>query len=268
MFMKEIRLANKILATLIKDRMQYPGRLLVDTVGVIARCGVLLALYWYVFRLNGGTVKGATFQFIAWSIFFYFSFSVLRLRDISRLIMQDVQTGNVETLFSKPISYILYRIWWQIGLGAYSFLVITIVGVLVLGLMIGFPATMTSAIFLPTLALTFLGASVLSLLVYGVIGLLAFWIEDVNPVFWIVDKAVMILGGSYLPIALFPDFLYKAALYSPFGASQFVTHTVYESWQNNWYQLVGIQFFWIIVFVLLVGFMFKAARKKVSVNGG
>ncbi len=241
--MKGIRLAKKIIKTLIKDCLHYPSRLIIDTFGVIARCGVLLILYWYIFKINNGVISGTTFVFAAWSIFFYFSFSVLRLRDISRLMMQDIQSGNVEVLFSKPISYLFYRIWWQIGSGLYSFVVITTLAVIALGFIIGFPETMTIGIFIPTLILTFVCASILSLLLYSVVGLLSFWIEDINPVFWIVDKAVMILGGSYLPVALFPAFMYKIALYSPFGAAQFVTHTVYESWQNNWYQLVGIQLF-------------------------
>ena len=266
--MKEIRLATKILKTLVKDRIQYPDRLVMDTIVIIARCGILLILYWYVFRLNNGVINGTTFLFAAWSIFFYFSFSVLRLRDISRAIMQDVQTGNVEVLFSKPISYLSYRMWWQVGSGLYSFAVITILAVIALALIIGFPGTMTISIFIPTLVLTFICGSILSLFLYLIVGLLSFWIEDINPVFWIVDKAVMILGGSYLPIALFPAFMYKIALYSPFGASQFITHTVYESWQTNWYQLVGIQLFWIVLLGLIIYFMFERAKQKVSVNGG
>ena len=266
--MKEIRLATKILKTLVKDRIQYPDRLVMDTIVIIARCGILLILYWYVFRLNNGVINGTTFLFAAWSIFFYFSFSVLRLRDISRAIMQDIQTGNVEVLFSKPISYLSYRMWWQVGSGLYSFAVITILAVIALALIIGFPGTMTISIFIPTLVLTFICGSILSLFLYLIVGLLSFWIEDINPVFWIVDKAVMILGGSYLPIALFPAFMYKIALYSPFGASQFITHTVYESWQTNWYQLVGIQLFWIVLLGLIIYFMFERAKQKVSVNGG
>ena len=266
--MKEIRLAAKILKTLVKDRIQYPGRLIVDTVGIFARCGVLLILYSFVYRLNNGVINGTTFLYAAWSIFFYFSFSVLRLRDISRAIMQDVQTGNVEVLFSKPISYLSYRMWWQIGSGIYPFAVITIVTTIALALIIGLPPTMAIGIFIPTLFLTFVCGVILSLLLYSIVGLLSFWIEDVNPVFWIVDKAVMILGGSYLPVALFPAFMYQAALYSPFGASQFVTHTVYQSWQTDWYQLVGIQLFWIVLLGLIVYFMFERAKRNVSVNGG
>ncbi|MFH1838369.1 MAG: ABC-2 family transporter protein [Candidatus Kuenenbacteria bacterium] len=266
--MKEIRLATKIIKTLIKDCVQYPNRLIVDTIAIIARCGILLILYWYVFKLRNGIINDTTFLFVAWSIFFYFSFSILRLRDISREIMKDVQTGNIETLFSKPISYLLYRMWWQIGSGIYSFVVITILATIVLFFIIGLPSTMTIGIFIPTLILTFICGVILSLFLYTIVGLLSFWIEDITPIYWIVDKAVMILGGSYLPVALFPDFMFKIALWSPFGASQFVTHTVYKTWQTNWYQLIGIQLFWIILLGLIIYFMFKKAKKKVSVNGG
>jgi hypothetical protein len=58
------------------------------------------------------------------------------------------------------------------------------------------------------------------------------------------------------------------ARYSPFGASQFITHTVYESWATSWLMLIGVQVFWILVFALIVSSMFERARKKVSVNGG
>lgn len=266
--MKEIRLVIKILKTLIKDSFHYPGRFVADTIVVIARCGVLLVLYWYVFKLNNGIINGTTFLFSAWSIFFYFSLSTLKLRQISKLISQDVQSGNIEILFSKPVSYLFYRMWWQVGSGLYSFVMITILAVVTLYFIIGFPPTMFIGIFIPTLIVTFVLSCILSLFLYSIVGLLSFWIEDSNPVFWMVDKTIMILGGSYLPIALFPSFMYKIALYSPFGASQFVTHTVYESWQTHWYQLIGIQIFWIIITGLMVYLIFRKAKQKVSVNGG
>src|SRR3989338_11501104 len=120
--MKELRLASKIVTTLVKDRLHYPDRLIVDTLTTIGRCGILLLLYWYVFNLRGGTIQNTTFIFAAWSMFFYFMFSVMRLRDIGRTIMQDVQSGAVEVLLNKPIFYISYRAWWQVGSGIYSFL--------------------------------------------------------------------------------------------------------------------------------------------------
>lgn len=266
--MKEIRLASKIIKTLIKDRIQYPGRLFADTTSIVARCGILLLLYAYVFKLNGGLINGVTFKVVAWSMFLYFSLMMLNLRSISRLITQDIISGNIEVLMVKPISYLFYRAWWQVGAGVYPFLITTILGVAILWWIVGVPQSMTVGLFAPTFLVTFLFAIVVSLLIYSIVGLLSFWMEDSTPVFWLVDKAVMILGGSYLPIALFPNLMYKVALYSPFGASAFVTHTVSDSWVLIWYKLVGIQMFWILVLGLCVYFMYLRAVKKVSVNGG
>jgi ABC-2 type transport system permease protein len=266
--MKELRLARKLIVTLVKDRVHYPGRLVVDMATMVARYGVLLLLYGYVFKLNGGHIGSTTFQVAAWSMFFYFSFSIFRLRYIAYAIRDDVRSGAIEILLSKPVSYLWYRIWSQVGAGLYPFLVIGTLGVTALALIVGVPTSMTAGIFFPTFALVALGGVLLSLFLYSAVGLLAFWIEEIDPVYWIVDKAVMILGGSYLPVVLFPNFLYQLARWSPFGASQFITHTVYESWQADSLVFIGIQFFWMFVFGAIIYFMFARAKGRISVNGG
>src|SRR3989344_6130407 len=85
-YMKEIRLAKKIITTLVKDRIQYPGRLFADTASIAARCGILLLLYAYVFKLNDGVVNGATFAVVAWSMFFllfFFGIGASRYRAVN-----------------------------------------------------------------------------------------------------------------------------------------------------------------------------------------
>lgn len=266
--MKQIRLASKIVSTLVKDRVHYPVRLLADVLIVTARCGILLVLYWYVFNLKGGEVNGTTYAFVAWSMFFYFAYHMMTIRNVARVIMEDVQSGRVETIFSKPISYLFYRFWWQIGNGLFPTIFITVVGSALLWITVGIPETMTAPLFLPSVALIVFLSTILSLVLYSIVGLLAFWIEDINPLFWIIDKSVVILGGSYLPIALFPPLMYQIAIWSPFGATQFITHTVYESWPSVWLKLASIQVMWIVILFLTIYFLFRAVQKRVSVNGG
>ncbi len=266
--MSLLRFEGNILKMTIKDRIQYPVRLVVDTFMVAVRFGILLVLYYYIFNLREGSIGGLTFQVVAWSMFFYFSFMTLRLRDLSIFIMQDVRSGTLEVLFSKPISYLKYKMWWQVGTGLYSFVVATVLGALALIFFVGVPASINSLFFLATFVLVFFLCVVLSLCIYAVIGLLAFWIEDIKPIYWIVDKSIMILGGSYLPVALFPKLMYEIAIWSPFGATQFVTHTAYESWSVDYQKLIGIQLMWVVIFGVLLYFLFRRAHKKVSVNGG
>jgi ABC-2 type transport system permease protein len=183
-------------------------------------------------------------------------------------MMADIQSGNVEVFMNRPVSYLFYKIWWTVGMGLYNFVFIGIFGFIFLFLLIGVPESMTIGIFIPTLFIELILTSVLSIIIYGIVGLFAFWIEDINPIFWIVDKFVMILGGSYLPVALFPVLMYKFAIYSPFGASMFITHTVYDSWRIEYYKLIGIQLIWIIILGTFLIWLFNKAKNKVSVNGG
>lgn len=266
--MKEIRIAIKIIQTLVKDSIHYPSRLYANMFIISARLGILLLLYSYVFKINGGTVNGVSFVVVAWSIFFYFIFLNFNLRRLSKFMSEDIQSGNIEMFLSKPISYLTYKVWWTFGFGFYNFLFIGTLGFIIMALIIGIPESMTIGLFIPTLLVEFILTSILTIIIYGIIGIIAFWVEDINPVYWIIDKFVMILGGSFLPIALFPDFLYKISIYSPFGASMFVSHMVYDSWQYSWYKFMGMQVFWIVVLGLFMIWLFKKAKNKVSVNGG
>ena len=123
-------------------------------------------------------------------------------------------------------------------------------------------------IFIPTFIITLFLGQVLGLLVYGTIGLLSFFIQDVRPVHWIVDKLVMILGGSYLPISMFPGFMKLIAFASPFGAINFATSTVYDTWNDEYIIRITLQLLWIIAFGLLIYYVYKKSKQKAMINGG
>ncbi len=266
--MRALRLGAKIVSTLFRDQVYYPSRLFAETLIAVARCGILLLLYSYVFKLNGGSVANLSFKVAAWSIFIYFAILPLRLREVGRMIMRDVQTGVVEILFARPISYLAFRFWWQVGTGLYAALIICIFGAVLMAIFVGFPESMRNALFIPSLILTFFLGCILTLLLYSIVGILSFWIEDVNPLYWIVDKAVMILGGAYLPIGMFPPFMQLLARYSPFGATYFASQTVYDDWSQRCLLTVMIQLFWVVTCGSTLMFLYGRARARLSVNGG
>ena len=78
----------------------------------------------------------------------------------------------------------------------------------------------------------------------------------------------MVLGGSYLPVALFPPFMKFLAFISPFGAINFTSSTVYSTWNNEFLIRILLQIVWIVVFGLLLVYVYKKAREKAMINGG
>ena len=251
----------------MKNQIQDRTNLLLDMFSMVSRCLIVFLLYAYVFELNGGSINGVDYPTTMWSMFIYFCIMLLGIRKVDRIIMDDVKSGNIELYMNKPTSYLTYSFLKIIGQGIFSFMFISIIGTIIMILFVGIP-NLDLKIFIPTFILSLVLGQLLGLMIYGIIGLMAFFMQDNRPIHWIVDKFVMILGGSYLPISMFPPVLKWIAFLSPFGAVNFATSTVYESWNNEYLMRLGLLVGWIIIFGLLINFVYKKSKKKAMINGG
>ena len=102
-----------------------------------------------------------------------------------------------------------------------------------------------------------------------IIGLLAFWFEEVNPFYLIYQKMVFVIGGMLIPVDFFPAWLQPLAKYSPFAFSSYwpaVTFVKF-SWARFFTCLAGQAFYIALLFGAAL-LLFKGARKKVQVQGG
>ena len=265
--MKKIKFALTIIKIFMKNQIQDRSNLLLDIFNMFSRCFVVFLLYAYIFDMNGGSINGVDYKTTMWSMFIYFCIMILNIRRLDTILMEDVKSGNIELYMNKPTSYITMNFMKTIGRGIFSFLLISIIGSIVMVLFIGIP-NLDLKIFIPTFAITLFLGQFLGLLIYGIIGLLSFFMQDIRPVHWIVDKFVMILGGSYLPISLFPPFLKALAYGSPFGAINFATSTVYESWSNEFLFRIALQVIWIIIFSFILNYVYLKTKEKAMINGG
>lgn len=265
--MKKIRFGLNVIKIIMKNQIQDKTNLLLDIFNMFSRCVIIFLLYAYVFKLNGGLINGVDYPTTMWSMFIYFCIMILNIRRLDSLIMQDVKSGNVELFMNKPTSYLSLSFLKIIGQGIFSFIFISLLGTAIMILFVGIP-NLDLKIFIPTFILSLVLGQILGLIIYGIIGLMAFFMQDNRPLHWIVDKFVMILGGSYLPISMFPPLLKWIAFLSPFGAINFATSTVYESWNSEYLIRLGLQVGWIIIFGLLLAFVYKKSKEKAMVNGG
>ena len=265
--MKKINFSLTVIKIFMKNQMQNKTYLMLDMFNMISRCLIVFLLYAYVFKISGGTIKGVDYTTTLWSMFIYFCIMTFNIRKIDTLIMNDVKSGNVEMFLNKPINYVVLNFYKVIGQGIYSFVIISLIGSILMILFVGIP-NLNLIVFIPTFIITIILGSILALIMYSIIGLLSFFMQDVRPIYWIADKLVMVLGGSYLPVALFPPFMKFFAFVSPFGAINFTSSTVYSSCENEFVIRILIQISWILVFGLLLVYVYKKSREKAMINGG
>ena len=265
--MNKIRFSLCVIKIYMKNQMQDRTNLLLDIFNMVSRCLVVFLLYAYIFKLSNGSINGVDYKTTMFSMFIYFCIMTFNLRNLDKIIMTEIKSGNVEIFLNKPVNYLLLSFLKVIGQGIYSFIFISILGSIIMFLTLGVP-NVDLIIFIPTFIITFILGQILALFIYGIIGVSAFFIQDNRPIHWIVDKFVMILGGSYLPISMFPSFMKLIAFISPFGAINFATSTVYSSWNNEFLIRLILQIIWIIITFLILRFMYYKAKIKAMINGG
>ncbi|MDD3340840.1 MAG: ABC transporter permease [Bacilli bacterium] len=265
--MKKVKFFCTVIKIFMKNQMQNKGYIFLDLFNMVSRCLVLFFLYSYIFHLQGGSIKGISYETTLWSMFIYFCIMTLNIRKIYKLIMDDVKSGNIEMFMNKPVSYIVLSFCKIIGQGIYSFLIVSVFGSIVMSLFVGFPEV-NLFLWIPSMFITVIFGQILALIIYSIIGILSLFMQDVRAIYWITDKFVMILGGSYLPISMFPIYLKVIAYMSPFGAINFASSTVYASWNNEFIIRILLQLGWIVLFGVLLKVIFNKAKQKAMINGG
>ena len=101
------------------------------------------------------------------------------------------------------------------------------------------------------------------------IGLSAFFVEDVSAFMWIYQKLAFIFGGMLIPLDFYPQWLQVLANALPFSsitygpARLFVTPTA-EFFIN----VMTLQIIWIVILALLLTFTYRRGVTYLTVNGG
>lgn len=266
--MKQIRISYFLFLSLLRDGSESYARYISELLILAVRVTFLISVYSLLYKVKGEENFPESLKAICYSMSLYFVYMSIAPRNISREIQNDIKTGKTQDFIVKPYNYILQTAVRNFSRGFVNFLLTFIITLTFLLIYFGPISNFKNFFFYPVFLISFLLSYILSFLIYEVLGFLAFWLEDVKPLFWVIDKFMMILGGSYFPVALFPTFLKNIAKWSPFGASQFITSIVYSNWKSLYVELFLIQMSWIIIFSLLLYMIYRLAEKNVATNGG
>jgi ABC-2 type transport system permease protein len=182
-------------------------------------------------------------------------------------ISEAVKAGDLAYTLARPLSYPFYQVANSLGNSAPRFVLNLLTAAAVVRLGMG-----RLAGDLPGL-LAFLGMAALALvldaLIAVLIGLLAFWIEEVMPAFWIYQKLLFTVGGLFLPLEMFPDWLQGAVRWLPFQFIAYVPARAFVAFEPG-FVLRGVagQVAYIVTLGALVALVWWRAQRRLVVHGG
>ena len=257
-----------IIKSEVMSTLQYIGNVFGNIAGFIIILIILFNLWNYLYSDPNELINGYSMNQMIWYVVITeLIWSIVGGRALVNKITDDVKSGGVAYKITKPYSYIGYFMSEQIG----SIIIKGFVYI-VIGLVIGIICTGTfpslgileALIFLVIFVLSF----IISILTLIAIGLVAFFIEDSKPLYWLYSKLILVLGTVF-PIEFFPKILQKILCFSPiyvinYGpAKMFVSFSYIESLKIFIAQLI-----YIIVSYGICKLLYEKGVKKINVNGG
>ena len=182
-------------------------------------------------------------------------------------IQEEVKDGSIAYTLIRPFSYIVYYFFQAMGQNLVKMGPMLLEAFVLASLFSGYLPGYFRAI--PFGIVLIVGGFAVVTCWQIIIGLLAFWFEEVSPFYWIVQKMIFIIGGMFFPIDFFPEWLSRISKASPFAFSAYwpAISIVNFSWDRFRICLYG-QFIYIVILLGLSFLLFRAAVKKVHVQGG
>jgi ABC-2 type transport system permease protein len=181
-------------------------------------------------------------------------------------IQEAIRRGDVVYRLGHPASYVTAEFAASLGVLAVRAPVLGLTAFLCAYVFTGWvPPAIAIAMVVP---FGLVAATLLTAL-HLWIGLLAFWLHDVSPVYWVWQKLMFILGGLMLPLALYPELIQRIAAFTPFpvllaGPASFVLENGSVA-PGALARNLGI---WSCLTGVAVSWTFRRATTAMTINGG
>jgi ABC-2 type transport system permease protein len=187
--------------------------------------------------------------------------------DGTRLIREKIREGTIATDLMKPISVPAY--FFSDGFGQtwlHALLVVPSVLFALLLVHIDVPSLPVLGFFLLSFALGYL----LNFFVNFVMNAIAFWTLETFAIQLIVRWVSDLLSGQIIPLTLFPGFFGRIVFALPFAAIYSTPLLIYVGviHPRDYARSLLVQAIWLTFFSMLSLFMWRAAARRVVIQGG
>lgn len=259
---------SAIARTTYRTHTTYITGILSKALFTITLSWIFTQLYSTTYAAAGATeIGGLTVPMLIWILTLVQTGRQATPPYVSQTIEEEVRSGEFAYAVNRPYSYLLFHVAKAWGRKFASLIPTLAIGSIAALLLVG--PVRTSSIGIVAGFILLLFGHTLGVAMHLVIGLCAFWLEDIAPLRWMMSKSQMILGGNVVPLALFPPALKTASEFLPW--SQFYYYPALMVIQFSpalFLRSLGVQIAWLAIISVIATLIFRRGIKNVATNGG
>ena len=261
---------SKYLAIMSKKLMSNLTYRLATVLNMLAMSTYFLASYYFWQALiAGGARPDANIR----DLMFYSLLSEIVIElcysNIAGLLEGEIQDGSVAMHFIRPISFRLECFSLSFGENLYWTSVFVLPAFVTCALLVGLPVPASAAHGLCFAVSLLLGLLIRFEIGY-VAGLMAFWLQKTWYLDWYINGAMLIFGGTKLPLWFYPKVLERISRFLPFRYVSFEPINIYLGRCDIQGALLGlgVSAAWLLALHLAGRLMWSRAARKLTINGG
>jgi len=250
--------------TMLAYRVNYYSGIIIYAINIGAYYFLWKAIYGDQDTLAGFTVaQMTTYIAVSWMArAFYFN-------NLDREIANEIRDGSVAIQFIRPYSYLLVKMMQGFGEGLFRLLLFMVPGMFIVCLI--FPVKLPSepAVWLMYSIMLFF-SFLINTQINILTGLFAFFVENNEGMMRMKRVMVDLFSGVVIPVAFFPGWLSSIMQWLPFQAITYLPSSVFTGRTplHEAMGVLGLQLVWFLVLLVPILGMWKAARKRLFVQGG
>jgi ABC-2 type transport system permease protein len=256
-----------IARTRLMGALMYDRDLLVRSAFMFVALLVFIQLWTTTYgSTNQSVIQGFSLRHLVWYLVVT-ELVALSTPRIAQAIDTEVRSGDISYALSRPYSYPLYHLASYWGETLVRLPLNALVGGAVAFIAVGPPPTDAPAIVAATVAMA--GAITLKGIIEVLIGVSAFWFENTEPMEWIYNKFLFTIGGLFLPLDLFPDWLATISRGLPFAAIAYAPARAFVGldWAG-FLPLLLTQATWLVLGWVAMLVLFRRATHRLATHGG
>lgn len=256
-------MAKKAFQNSLVYRIDYIAGLINTLIMIFVNIAIWKAIYG-----EDGSIQGVQFKIVMTYIILAFLMQNIFAMD-EYFITGKVSSGLISSDLLKPISFRLNVFSYNIGSAVFRIIMqltpALLVAIFFLKLLAPFSITMGICFVISA----FLGYMVLYSLNF-LVWLSAFWFYGTFSLVTIKDAIIMIMSGALIPMWFMPQWLCDFIKLTPFDSIYYTPISIYlgQIPVNEILGSITKQIFWVVILIAVGHVLWKAATKKLVVQGG
>ncbi|WP_460835415.1 ABC transporter permease [Nocardioides hungaricus] len=246
-------------------RLAALGGLLANTTFGLLKVAVLFAAV----RASGGELAG--YDVATMSAYIWISQGMLGSVNLMGRteIAERIRSGDIAVDFLRPVDVHLSSVTTEVGRSVFALIPRGLPSVVIGALLVGMATPESPTAYLLG-ALSLLLGIVVSATTVFLVGATGFWLVETRGVAVLYMVVSGFLAGLFVPIAMFPDWLYALATATPFPSMMMYPVDILSGRVGGADSagLVGLQVLWLALTVGLGQLATHAGRRRLEVQGG